>query len=151
MTEEILPNTSESAQHHIQSRWIKPGVTMNLEGFSAKPERVEHNIHSMVFVVCVVLCVFLSAVFVSSFFCVADVDNGVVLDSRVNPNEASVPSLIRLPGIGRSRAESIVSCRDELGEANTDGIAFRVCEDLEKVKGIGPKTADGICEWLKFY
>ena len=104
----------------------------------------------MAFVVCVVLCVLLSAVFVGSFFCVADEDNGVFLESRVNPNEASVSSLIRLPGIGRSRAESIVSYRDDLGAANTEGRAFSICEDLEKVKGIGPKTAEGICEWLKF-
>ncbi len=123
---------------------------MNFEGFSGKPERGEYDIPSMAFVVCVVLCVLLSAVFVSSFFCVADEDNGVFLESRVNPNEASVPSLIRLPGIGRSRAESIVSYRDDLGAANTEGRAFRNCEDLEKVKGIGPKTAEGICEWLKF-
>ncbi|MHC4068223.1 MAG: ComEA family DNA-binding protein [Planctomycetota bacterium] len=123
---------------------------MNFESFSGKPERAEYNIQSMAFVVCVVLCIFLSVVFVGSFFCVADEDNGVFLESRVNPNEASVPSLIRLPGIGRSRAESIVSYRDDLGAANTDGGAFRICEDLEKVKGIGPKTAEGICEWLKF-
>ena len=88
--------------------------------------------------------------FCGSFFCVADEDNGVFLESRVNPNEASVSSLIRLPGIGRSRAESIVSYRDDLGAANTEGWAFRSCEDIEKVKGIGPKTAEGICEWLKF-
>jgi competence protein ComEA len=123
---------------------------MNFEGFSGKSERGEHNIESMAFVVCVVLCIFLSAVFVGNFFCVADEDNVVVLESRVNPNEASVPSLIRLPGIGRSRAESIVSYRDDLGAANTGDRAFRSCEDLEKVKGIGPKTAEGMCEWLKF-
>ena len=124
---------------------------MNSEGFSGKPERGEYDIESMAFVLCAGLCVLLSAVFVSSFFCVADEDNGVFLESRVNPNEASVPSLIRLPGIGRSRAESIVSYRDELSVANTEGRVFRVCDDLEKVKGIGPKTAEGICEWLKFY
>ncbi|MCJ7693173.1 MAG: helix-hairpin-helix domain-containing protein [Sedimentisphaerales bacterium] len=124
---------------------------MNFEGFSGKPEKGEYDIESMAFVVCVVLCVLLSSVFVGSFFCVADEDNGVFLESRVNPNEASVPSLVRLPGIGRSRAESIVSYRDDLGAANTEGRAFRSCEDLEKVKGIGPKTAEGMCEWLKFY
>jgi DNA uptake protein ComE-like DNA-binding protein len=37
-----------------------------------------------------------------------------------------------------------------LGAANTEDRIFRICEDLEKVKGIGPKTAEGICEWLKF-
>ena len=124
---------------------------MNFEGISGKPERGGHNIQSMAFVVCVVLCVLLSAVFVGSFFCVADEDNGVFLESRVNPNEASVPSLIRLPGIGRSRAGAIVAFREELIFSNGEGRAFRNCEDLEKVKGIGPKTADGMCEWLKFY
>ena len=123
---------------------------MNFEDFSGKSERGEHNIESLAFVVCVVLSIVLSVVFGGSFFCIADEDKGVVLESRVNPNEASVSSLIRLPGIGRSRAESIVSYRDDFGATTGESGAFTSCEDLEKVKGIGPKTAEGMCEWLKF-
>lgn len=123
---------------------------MSFEDFSGKPEREKHNIESMGFVVCMVLCILLSTVFAGSFFCVADEDNGMFLESRVNPNEAPVPSLIRLPGIGRSRAESIVLYREDLCVANRECRAFRSCEDIEKVKGIGPKTAEGMCEWLKF-
>ena len=123
---------------------------MNFEVFIGKPERDKYNIQSTAFVVCAVLCILLSAVFSGSFFCVANEDNSVVLESRVNPNEASVPSLIRLPGIGRSRAESIVSYRNNLSEVNTGSRVFKSCKDIERVKGIGPKTAEGLCEWLKF-
>lgn len=123
---------------------------MSFEGFSGKPDTGQCKIESSAFLIGVILCVLLSGFLAGGFFCVAGEDCGGVLESRINPNEASVPSLIRLPGIGRSRAESIVSYRDDLGAANTEGRAFRSCADLEKVKGIGPKTAEGICEWLKF-
>ena len=55
----------------------------------------------------------------------------------------------RLPGIGDGRAKAIVAYRENFSERQ-NGKAFRNCDDLQKVKGIGPKTAEDICEWLKF-
>ena len=68
------------------------------------------------------------------------------LDEKINPNDAPAASLVRLPGIGISRAEAIVSYRKKV---DTDK-AFRNCDDLQKVKGIGPKTAESVSQWLTF-
>lgn len=94
---------------------------------------------------CVLACVFLTGSYVSRCCqkaCIA-------LDSRVNPNEAPLASLVRLPGIGQARAEAIVAYRRQM-TAETGRAAFSDCADLEKVKGIGPKTMEGLCRYLKF-
>lgn len=68
---------------------------------------------------------------------------------KINPNTAPVGSLIRLPGIGLTRARAIAAYRDVVRQ-QTDGMAFAGPEDLEQIKGIGPKTAQDIAEWLEF-
>ncbi len=55
----------------------------------------------------------------------------------INVNTASAAELQRLPGIGRVTAQSIIDYRTDVGE-------FSAPEDLLKVKGIGPKTLEGI-------
>lgn len=70
------------------------------------------------------------------------------LEDRINPNYATRASLMRLPGIGSGRAKAIVDYRENFGGETAK--AFRTCNDLQKIKGIGPKTAAGICQWLKF-
>ena len=74
----------------------------------------------------------------------------IELDERINPNDASPASLVRLPGIGVSRAAAIVAYRKNFSEQNGNKPAFKNCDDLQKVKGIGPKTAQNISQWLKF-
>jgi hypothetical protein len=66
---------------------------------------------------------------------------------RINPNTASVASLVRLPGVGRARAMDIVHYRDHHQQ---DGSAFGLPQDMENIKGIGPKTARNISPWLVF-
>jgi len=56
--------------------------------------------------------------------------------------------LARLPGIGLVRAEAIIAYRENFYD--NEARPFRDCDDLQKVRGIGPKTAANICEWLKF-
>lgn len=74
----------------------------------------------------------------------------IELESRVNPNNAAVESLVRLPGIGISRARAIVDYRERFsGKSGVDQV-FLNCNDLQKVKGIGPKTVQNLDEWLKF-
>lgn len=53
-------------------------------------------------------------------------------DTRININEAGVDELVRLPGIGPSRAEAIVVEREKR--------PFRRIEDILRVPGIGRKT-----------
>jgi len=71
------------------------------------------------------------------------------LESRINPNQAPVASLMRLAGLGAGRAGAIVAYRENLSREGK-GPAFRDCDDLQKVRGIGPKTVQTISEWLKF-
>ena len=70
----------------------------------------------------------------------------IELESRINPNNASTASLVRLPQIGSSRAAAIIAYRESISSR----AAFRSCDDLRKVKGIGPKTVKNLREWLKF-
>lgn len=74
----------------------------------------------------------------------------IELDEKINPNNAPAASLVRLPGIGISRAEAIVKYREEFNQKSKNGPAFQSCDDLQKVKGIGPKTVKNISNWLKF-
>ena len=55
----------------------------------------------------------------------------------ININTAKEEELEALPGIGPVRARAIVDYRDKHGP-------FKRVEDLDKVKGIGPKTILGI-------
>ena len=74
----------------------------------------------------------------------------VKLESRINPNDAPPASLARLPGIGLARAQAIVTYREQFRQNGKDDLAFRDCSDLQKVKGIGPKVAADMCQYLEF-
>jgi competence ComEA-like helix-hairpin-helix protein len=77
---------------------------------------------------------------------------GVAADEgeKINPNEASVASLARLPGVGPTRARAIVAYRDRHAEQSARGSAFAKADDVQRVKGIGPKVAADIRPWLTF-
>ena len=66
------------------------------------------------------------------------------LDSKLNPNTASVYELAELPSLGPAKAEAIAEYRQGKEKA------FKNSGDLEKVKGIGEKTAEKIKQWLEF-
>jgi len=70
-----------------------------------------------------------------------------VSPERVNPNTASIASLVRLSGIGRARAVDVVHYRQQHLH---DGPVFRSPQDLEKIHGIGPKTSAKLAPWLVF-
>ena len=75
---------------------------------------------------------------------------GIKLENRINPNTASLESLVRLPGLGISRAGAIVAYREDINRKDASSPVFRSLQDLKKVKGIGPETAKNASEWLKF-
>jgi competence protein ComEA len=52
---------------------------------------------------------------------------------RIDINSASESRLTDLPGIGPSKAKAIIAYREKAG-------GFRTVDELQKVKGIGPKT-----------
>jgi hypothetical protein len=66
---------------------------------------------------------------------------------RINPNTASMASLVRLPGIGKARAMDIIHYRQN---QKPDEPVFLSARDLENIRGIGPKTAAALEPWLTF-
>jgi competence protein ComEA len=58
---------------------------------------------------------------------------GSTPDGKVILNTAGIDDLMRLPGIGRRRAEAIIELRTRLKR-------FRRAQDLLRVRGIGPKS-----------
>ena len=78
------------------------------------------------------------------------IDKETQLDNRINPNTASLESLVRLPNIGISKAEAIIAYRENYIEHNNGQSAFETLNDLQNVKGIGLTTAQNLSQWLKF-
>ncbi len=99
------------------------------------------------FIIAVVLSFLLGAFFFVSYEFRLCRDCPLSLENKINPNNASVASLIRLPGIGPVRAEAIVEYR---GTMTGPAKAFSSSSDLEKIKGIGPKTSESLARWLCF-
>jgi len=112
----------------------------------------QNRIQSFAFVISVCLAVFSSFGYISNLgrdelaFDRCDIE----LEVRINPNNAPIESLIRLPGLGIGRAGAIVEYRVNFIKEKATIQAFQNCDDLQKVKGIGPKTVQNISEWLKF-
>lgn len=62
---------------------------------------------------------------------------------RLDINAANQEQLASLPGIGPSKAEAIISSRETGGRFNN-------LEDLQRVKGIGAKTAERLAPLVSF-
>jgi len=112
-------------------------------------EARQKSIQSFAFVlsVCAAFCICL--VFVWEF-AGSGQSCEIKMESRINPNDAPIESLVRLPGIGVSRAGAIVDYRDKFADKDGGNPVFQSCNDLQKVRGIGPKTVQNISEWVKF-
>jgi len=72
------------------------------------------------------------------------------LEKRINPNFAPSASLVRLPGIGLSKAEAIIAYREQIIGRDGKLAAFTEANDLQKVKGIGPRTVEKLKPVLRF-
>jgi competence protein ComEA len=70
------------------------------------------------------------------------------IDGKLNPNTASVYELAELPSLGPAKANAITEYRQ--GFCGQKEKAFKSSGDLEKVKGIGAKTAEKIKQWMDF-
>lgn len=113
-------------------------------------ETTQNRIQSFAFVIALSACVLFSSCFAVSALLRLGQPYEIQLQSRINPNDAPKASLVRLPGIGISRAGAIVAYREDFSEQNSGAPAFENPDDLQKVRGIGPKTVQDIGEWLKF-
>jgi len=65
----------------------------------------------------------------------ADAQRLRAAEERIDPNTASVASMLRLRGIGPARAGAIVEYRNSRGTN-----AFEAADDLAEIRGIGPGT-----------
>jgi competence ComEA-like helix-hairpin-helix protein len=112
-------------------------------------ENRQSRVQAFAFIIAAVLaiCVMVSLMVLSFLKERQSVD--IVFNEKINPNDASVESLMRLPGIGISRAEAIKAYRDKWVREEAVP-AFRNCEDLAKVKGLSPGTINNMEEFLKF-
>jgi competence ComEA-like helix-hairpin-helix protein len=120
------------------------------DSFIQQADTSQNKIQSFAFCLALSAAVFISVCFVVSSAGRIEQPSEIRLESRINPNYAPPASLRRLPGIGAGRAEAIKAYRENFSGKNGNSRVFRNCDDLRKVKGIGPKTTADICEWLKF-
>lgn len=118
----------------------------HLDRTNARLGRVQSNAFLVAAVAAVVFCL----CFTLSGVLAAKSNQTIELERRINPNEASAASLMRLPGVGLARANEIIEYRKQFRQNGKGDVAFGDCNDLQKVKGIGPKTAQDMCGWLKF-
>lgn len=123
---------------------------MECGSVAQRAESEQKRIQSFAFVIAVVVCVLFSAGFTSLVLTRSGSAGEVKLETKINPNNAAMASLVRLPGIGVVRAQGIVAYRDAFKRQNSAGVAFENHDDLQKVKGIGPKTVENVSQWLKF-
>ena len=123
---------------------------MSSDNYTRQVKDGQNRIRAFAFVLAVAMCVLFSACFAASNFARLGQLQEIRLESRINPNDAPAASLVRLPGIGVSRARAIVAYRDDFIKQGGGNRAFQNCNDLQRVKGIGPKTAQNISRWLKF-
>jgi competence ComEA-like helix-hairpin-helix protein len=113
---------------------------------SQQADTLQNKIRAFAFCLALTAAILLSVYFAVSSTGGFEQSSRIRIEGRINPNYASKTSLARLPGIGNGRAEAIAAYRENFGGNKV----FENCSDLQKVKGIGPKTAANICEWLKF-
>ena len=67
--------------------------------------------------------------------------NPLVFGERLDINRATLEHLQSLPQIGPSRAQAIVELRQERG-------GFKQIEELDDVRGIGPKTLRKLAPYI---
>jgi competence protein ComEA len=65
----------------------------------------------------------------------------IAIDFKIDINRADWPELCLMPGIGEQLSQRIVAEREAGGP-------FRDVDDLRRVRGIGPKTLEGMRPYL---
>ncbi|PKL46667.1 MAG: hypothetical protein CVV39_06925 [Planctomycetes bacterium HGW-Planctomycetes-1] len=108
--------------------------------YSNKANQQEIGHLKSVFLTGFVFCLCFTAAILLS----GDKNSFAQIDNKLNPNVASVGELAELPSVGSARAKAIAEYRQEKEKA------FKSEKDLQKVRGIGEKTAEKLKEWFVF-
>jgi len=117
-------------------------------GSRSEAERGKIQICGLAFLV--FCCVLFSAFFAASTLPGINRSVEIELERRINPNFAPSASLVRLPGIGLSKAEAIIAYREQFIGRDGEVVAFTEANDMQKVRGIGPKTVEKLKPMLRF-
>lgn len=118
-----------------------------MKDFVAENKERHDSVRYYAFFVAIIFAVLLFVFFFSDIFRSSDSNYPVSLESGINPNTADIASLVRLPGIGPARAAEIIKYRSSTDIAQP---AFRSADDLQNIKGIGPKTVEKFARYLCF-
>jgi competence ComEA-like helix-hairpin-helix protein len=112
----------------------------------------EDNQQVRIIALIIVICfsMLLSVFFVKGRFSASQQNSINSLEDRINPNTAPAASLVRLPGIGRAKAEAIEKYKHQVSVADSDSSPFNDAANLDKISGIGPKQVEKMKEFLKF-
>jgi competence ComEA-like helix-hairpin-helix protein len=110
---------------------------------SDQSEKEQTRIQSLAFLLSICVSAILSVYLVFSYTSTTGSGKKIVLYDRINPNKDTAVSMARLASFGVTRAKAIVEYRQ-------NGNVFENAEDLDKVKGIGPKTVENVKQYLRF-
>ena len=110
---------------------------------SEQSEKAQKTLQSQAFLMSICFCVMASAWCIFSYAAAAHNGERIVLDDKINPNADTAVSMARLPSLGEAKAKAIVEHRQ-------NGNVFKSVDDLDNVKGIGPKTVENVRPYLKF-
>jgi competence ComEA-like helix-hairpin-helix protein len=132
----------------LSSQMAEGGIETNTHLLSSQLR--QRQIQASAFVLSMIICTGLSiGVVVCRWLWVGQALE-IDFQEKINLNNDSVASLMRLPGLGLVRAAAIVEYRESARQAGAEGIVFSDCNDLVKVRGLGPKTVEGMSRWLEF-
>lgn len=123
---------------------------MESSGSVQQVEVERARLETVGFAIAMMLSVLLAVCYAISNFRMENETGEVRLEGRINPNEAVAGSLVRLPGVGASLACEVINYRERFRVEDTGAAVFERAEDLQKVRGIGPKKVEQMKEWLRF-
>jgi len=114
------------------------------------PDAEQRKVQACAFVLAVCFAVLVSAALVALGFARLRTACSIQLQQTINPNNAPRASLLRLPGIGTGRAGAIIEYRRNYNIKRPLSKPFGSAQDLQKLKGFGPRTVENISPWLRF-